>query len=79
MLAKRQPAASYLRLVFGITKIVTDRERAGDEAKKIAMGVRRIYEAGQMPSQYGIALGNSRQWGVNLDRASKLRLSLIHI
>ena len=56
VIAKRQPAASDLRLVFGITKIVTDLERAGDEAKKIAKGVRRIYEAGQMPSQYGIGV-----------------------
>jgi phosphate transport system protein len=56
LIAKRQPAASDLRLVFGISKIVTDLERAGDEAKKIAKGVRRIYEAGQMPSQYGIGI-----------------------
>lgn len=56
LIAKRQPAASDLRLVFGITKIVTDLERAGDEAKKIAKGVRRIYEAGQMTSQYGIGV-----------------------
>ncbi|MGE5768932.1 MAG: phosphate signaling complex protein PhoU [Betaproteobacteria bacterium] len=56
LIAMRQPAASDLRLVFGISKIVTDLERAGDEAKKIAKGVRRIYEAGQMPSQYGIGV-----------------------
>ena len=56
LIAMRQPTASDLRLVFGITKIVTDLERAGDEAKKIAKGVRRIYEAGQMPSQYGIGV-----------------------
>jgi phosphate transport system protein len=47
IIAKRQPAASDLRLVLGISKIVTDLERAGDEAKKIAKGVRRIYESGQ--------------------------------
>jgi phosphate transport system protein len=56
LIAKRQPAASDLRLVFGISKIVTDLERAGDEAKKIAKGVRRIYEAGHMPQQYGIGV-----------------------
>ena len=56
IIAKRQPAASDLLLVLGISKIVTDLERAGDEAKKIAKGVRRIYEAGQMPSQYGIGV-----------------------
>lgn len=56
LIALRQPAASDLRLVFGISKIVTDLERAGDEAKKIAKGVRRIYEAGQMPAQYGVGV-----------------------
>lgn len=56
LIAKRQPAASDLRLVFGISKIVTDLERVGDEAKKIAKGVRRIHEAGQAPAQYGIGV-----------------------
>ena len=56
IIARRQPIASDLRLILGISKIVTDLERSGDEAKKIAKGVRRIYEAGQMPSQYGIGV-----------------------
>ncbi|OMG53568.1 phosphate transport system regulatory protein PhoU [Azonexus hydrophilus] len=56
IIAKRQPTASDLRLVLGISKIVTDLERAGDEAKKIAKGVRRIYEAGHMPAQYGVGI-----------------------
>lgn len=56
IIAMRQPTASDLRLVLGISKIVTDLERAGDEAKKIAKGVRRIYEAGHMPSQYGVGI-----------------------
>ena len=56
IIARRQPTASDLRLVLGISKIVTDLERAGDEAKKIAKGVRRIYEAGQMPAQYGVGV-----------------------
>ena len=56
IIAKRQPTASDLRLVLGISKIVTDLERAGDEAKKIAKGVRRIYENGHMPVQYGIGI-----------------------
>ena len=46
IIAKRQPAASDLRLIMGITKIVTDLERIGDEAKKIAKGARRIHEHG---------------------------------
>jgi phosphate transport system protein len=56
VIARRQPTASDLRLVLGISKIVTDLERAGDEAKKIAKGVRRIYEAGHMPAQYGVGV-----------------------
>jgi len=56
VIARRQPTASDLRLIMGISKIVTDLERAGDEAKKIAKGVRRIYESGHMPSQYGVGV-----------------------
>ena len=70
IIAKRQPAASDLRLVLGISKIVTDLERAGDEAKKIAKGVRRIYEAGHMPSQYGIGIRHLAEAALSLVRQS---------
>jgi phosphate transport system protein len=68
LIALRQPAASDLRLVFGISKIVTDLERAGDEAKKIAKGVRRIYEAGQMPAQYGIGVHHIAEAALHMVR-----------
>lgn len=46
VIAKRQPAATDLRLILGVVKIVTDLERIGDEAKRIAKGARRIHEDG---------------------------------
>ena len=70
VIAKRQPTASDLRLILGISKIVTDLERAGDEAKKIAKGVRRIYEAGHLPSQYGIGIRHLAEAALNLVRQS---------
>jgi phosphate transport system protein len=36
IVVKRQPAASDLRLIMAISKIVTDLERIGDHAKNIA-------------------------------------------
>ncbi len=48
VIARRQPAASDLRLVMGISKIVTDLERIGDEAKKIAKGAGRLHERGSL-------------------------------
>jgi phosphate transport system protein len=56
IIARRQPTAVDLRLVFGTSKIVTDLERAGDEAKKVAKCVRRICESGHIPSQFGIGI-----------------------
>jgi phosphate transport system protein len=70
VIAKRQPTASDLRLILGISKIVTDLERAGDEAKKIAKGVRRIYENGHMPSQYGIGIRHLAEAALTMIRRS---------
>lgn len=52
ILARRQPAASDLRLVMSITKIVVDLERIGDEASKIAKRALQLVEEGQSPRGY---------------------------
>ena len=48
VVARRQPAASDLRLIMGVSKIVTDLERVGDEAEKIARMARSIYGRGAL-------------------------------
>ncbi|MEZ5436719.1 MAG: phosphate signaling complex protein PhoU, partial [Pseudomonadales bacterium] len=68
IIAKRQPTASDLRLVLGIIKIVTDLERMGDEAKKIAKGTRRIHEAGQIPIQHSVGIHHLAEVALNLVR-----------
>lgn len=52
ILARRQPAASDLRLVVTVIKVNTDIERIGDEAAKVARQAVKLAEEGASPTNY---------------------------
>ena len=49
LIALRQPLGSDLRLIMSLSKIVTDLERTGDEAEKIARMAVKIYDGDSNP------------------------------
>src|SRR3954466_7906288 len=54
VIVRRQPAANDLRMILAITKTVTDLERMGDEAQKIARMARSIHERGVPQPPHGV-------------------------
>ncbi len=52
ILARRQPAASDLRLVLGIIKAINDLERIGDEAAKVARLAGELAQQGEPSKGY---------------------------
>ena len=68
IVVKRQPAASDLRLIMAISKIVTDLERIGDEAEKIARMAKRIHEGGAQLAQRFPAIRHAAQIAVRMLR-----------
>ncbi|OGA19030.1 MAG: phosphate transport system regulatory protein PhoU [Betaproteobacteria bacterium RIFCSPLOWO2_02_FULL_66_14] len=68
IVVKRQPAASDLRLTMAIAKIVTDIERIGDEAKKVARMSKRLHEHGPQHAQRFPAIRHTAQIAVRMLR-----------
>ena len=52
ILVRRQPAASDLRMVLSVLKIIRDLERMGDEAHKVVKMSLQISEEGEAPRGY---------------------------
>ena len=51
VIVRRQPAATDLRLIMAVSKTVTDLERSGDEAEKIARMSQKIHESDRLQVQ----------------------------
>jgi len=68
IIVRRQPAASDLRLILAASKIVTDLERVGDEAAKIARMARDIHANGTGANTRLVPIGHISDVAVGMLR-----------
>ena len=66
LIAKRQPTARDLRLVVALSRLVTDLERIGDKATKIANKSRKLYQTGKIGLPYPVELRQCGQLAVEM-------------
>ena len=70
LIARRQPTARDLRLVMAVSKAITNLERAGDEAERVAKRTKSLIESGA-PHNINVAeIRLSGQMAINLLRRS---------
>jgi phosphate transport system protein len=70
IIAKRQPAAVDLRMMIMIIKTITDLERIGDEAEKIARMAKLIYQAERFHAPRFIEIKHVADIALNMLRTS---------
>jgi phosphate transport system protein len=68
LIVRRQPAAGDLRMIFAITKTVTDLERIGDEAQKIARMAKNVHERGGSQAPPMVQLRHAAEAAISMLR-----------
>jgi phosphate transport system protein len=68
VIVKRQPAAGDLRLIMAIMRAVTDLERIGDEAEKIARMSKQIHERGKAQPMSSAAIRHAADIAISMLR-----------
>jgi len=70
LIARRQPIARDLRLVMAVSKAITNLERAGDEAERVAKRTKKLIEAGASHNINVAEIRLSGQMAISLLRRS---------